>query len=153
MDEVLKKCFEKWARIEKPNSNLSEAYVKMSREDLVVLRSLPDIAKTWKAVAAYYARYHIITALILRIGVDCKDHNCSINIAEYLFPDIDKKLFSDLRKAKRQRINLQYYIDRPVSEKDIQKNLENVDFFIGSVSKTLEGLTREKIENIRRKLK
>ena len=153
MDETVKKCFERWARIGKPNSNLSEAYVKMTRDDLIVLRSLPETIREWRVVTAYYARYHMLSALLLKVGVDCKDHNCSINIAEYMFNDIDKRLFSDLRKAKKQRINLQYYTDRPVSEKDIDRNLKNVDFFVNSIAKILESLTREKIEAIRRKLK
>lgn len=153
MDEILKKCFEKWARISRPNNNLSEAFVKKSRNDLIVLRSIPDIDKEWKSVTAYYARYHILTALLLKVGIDCKDHNCSINIAEFLFPDIDKKFFLDITKAKRQRINLQYYTNRPVKEKDLYKNLKNVDIFVESMSKVLESLTREEIEEIRRKIK
>lgn len=153
MDEMIKKCFEKWARISKPNSNLSEAYVKMARDDIIALRSLPIKIREWKVVTAYYARYHMLTALLVKIGVECKDHNCSISIAEYLFPDIDGKLFSDLRRAKKQRINLQYYTNRPVKEKDIDRNIKNVNFFVNSITKILESLTREQIEAIRRKLK
>ena len=153
MDETIKKCFEKWARIGNPNNNLSEAYIKMSRKDLIALRSLPIEISGWKAATAYYARYHMLSALLSKVGIFCKDHNCSISIAEFMFNDIDKKLFQDLKRAKRQRINLQYYADRPVSEKDLKRNIEGVEFFVGAISRYIESLTREKIEKTRGKLK
>lgn len=151
MDKIIETCFRKWARVTKPNNNLSEAYMKMARKDVAALKSLPDADRMWKAVTAYYARYHMLTALLQKVGVDCKDHNCSINIAEYIFPG-DKKMFSEIREAKRHRINLQYYIDRPVDDNALKKNLDSVDLFLDKLSGMLESLTRELIEDTRRRL-
>lgn len=152
MDKNIEKCFKKWARLVRSNDNLSEAFRKKSRNDLIVLRSIPAGDREWRATTAYYARYHMLTALLLKIGIDCKDHNCSIEIAEKLFSNISEKIFLDLRRAKKQRINLQYYMDRPVSDKDLDRNLKNVDVFVNEIEKIIEGLTREKIETIRRKI-
>ena len=151
--EEIKKCFDKWARLTAPNNNLSHAYVKKSRNDIIVLRSIPDVDMEWKAVTAYYARYHAITALLAKIGIECKDHNCSIKIAEFLLGGmLPKKLFADLKTAKRHRIDLQYYTDRPVEGKEFEKNLDGVNFFVDNSIKVLESLTREDIEKLREKL-
>lgn len=146
-------CFKKWARLYTPNNSLASAFVKKAKNDLVVLRSIPETDKEWRATTAYYARYHMITALLLKIGVDCKDHNCSIKIAEHLFPGpISRSMFSELKRAKKHRINLQYYTNRAVDEKEFSKNIKSVNSFVDNIFKIIESITREEIESMRRKL-
>ncbi|MBW6461851.1 MAG: hypothetical protein K0B07_02290 [DPANN group archaeon] len=88
MEKSIDICLKKWARIIEPNDNLAHAYLQKSRHDLVVLRSISKEDTEWKSTVAYYARYHILTALLLKMGIECKNHNCSLKIAEYLFSDI-----------------------------------------------------------------
>lgn len=153
MEKDLEECFQEWARVTKPNSNLADAFVKKAKNDTIVLRSIPETDKEWRAATAYYARYHMITALLLKVGIECKDHNCSIKIAEKLFSDtIPRDLFDEIKEAKKQRISLQYYTDRPVEEKKFRQNINNVDAFVEKTLQVLEFLTREGIEAIRRKL-
>ena len=153
MDKVLSECFRKWARITKPNGNLSDAYIKKSRNDLMVLRSMPESDMEWKAVTAYYARYHMLTALLAKIGIECKDHNCSIDIAEHILTGtLDRKIFLDIRAAKNHRINLQYYTDRPVDAKEFGMNMNAAGTTVNDIFRAVESLTREEIDSIRRKL-
>jgi uncharacterized protein (UPF0332 family) len=152
MANEISKCFSKWARLIRPNQKLAVTFMNKARNDLVVLRSIPDSDMEWRATTLYYARYHMLTALLMRIGIDCKDHNCSILIAESAFLGMMKKeLFDEIKTAKKHRINLQYYTDRAVDKKEFEKNLGNVDRFVEQTTILLQSLTREKAEEIKKK--
>jgi len=154
MEKRLETCFRKWARAVEPNSNLADAFVKKAKNDLIVLRSIPQADREWKAATAYYARYHMLTALLYKVGVECKDHNCTIKIAECLFSGaIPKGMFAVIKTAKKHRIDLQYYTDRAVDEKEFEQNLKSVGNFVENILQLLESLTRARIEAIRRGIK
>lgn len=153
MEKDIEKCFNRWARVIESNDDLASAYLQKARHDLVVLRSIPSEDREWKAAAAYYARYHVLTALLLRVGVECKDHNCSLKITESLFSGvIHSDLFREIKEAKRQRIDLQYYTDRNVEKDKFEQNIEKVDDFVGKLQQVVESMTREDIEHIRKKV-
>ena len=153
MEKHIDVCFKRWARVTEPNDNLVQAYLQKARHDLVVLRSIPKEDTEWKAAVAYYTRYHMMTALLLKVGVECKDHNCSLKIAKYLFSDvISSDLFIEIKESKRQRIDLQYYTDRIVKKEEFEHNMEGVDAFVEIVQDLIESLTREDIGQIRKKL-
>ncbi len=146
-------CFERWARVVDPNENLADAFVKKAKNDLVVLRSIPVTDREWRAATAYYARYHMITAILLKIGVDCKDHNCSIRIAECLLSGMLPEIFFvEIKEAKSQRISLQYYTTRAIDETKFGQNLNGVGDFVDDAARFLDSLTRERVEAIRKKL-
>lgn len=152
MEKEIEACFKKWARIIDPNDNLSYAYLQKARHDLVVLRSISSEDTEWKATVAYYARYHVLTALLLRVGVECKNHNCSLMIAESLFSNvISSDLLKEVKEAKRQRIDLQYYTDRVIEKEEFEQNIKNVDGFVGKLQQIIESLIREDIDRIRKR--
>ena len=154
MEKQIKICFNKWARLVEPNDNLTYAYLQKSRNDLVVLRSISKEDNEWRSAVAYYARYHILTALLFKVGVECKNHNCSLKISEYLFDNlITSEQFNEIKEAKNQRINLQYYTDRTVEKEEFEHNLNTVDIFVDNLQKIVESITREDIEKIKKKIK
>lgn len=146
-------CFERWARMVDPNENLSDAFAKKAKNDLVVLRSIPVTDREWRAATAYYARYHMVTAILLKIGVDCKDHNCSIRIAECLLSGmLPETFFREIKEAKSQRISLQYYTTRTIDKLKFEQNLNGVGDFVDDAARFLDALTRERVDVIRKKL-
>lgn len=153
MEKHIEICLNKWARTIEPNDTLAYAYLQKSRHDLVVLRSISEEDTEWKSTVAYYARYHILTALLLKIGMECKNHNCSLKLAEYLFQDmITINQFKEIKEAKKQRINLQYYTDRTVEKEEFEHNMKSVDDFVDKIQQIIESITREDIEKIRKKI-
>lgn len=148
----IKGCFQKWARLGDVNENLSQAYIKKALNDLLVLGSIPPEGREWKAATAYYARYHMLTALLHKIGVVCKDHNCTITIAEKAFSSLPSAFFTEVKDAKKQRILLQYYTTQVVDDDSFEKNINSVRDFVRTAQDLLESLTREQAEKIRNNL-
>ena len=59
-----------------PNENVSRSYLKMAEESLEQLKKLES--KIWIASASYYTMYYCLYALLMRIGVKCEIHACSL---------------------------------------------------------------------------
>ena len=91
--------------------NLKDAYLKKSK---AALQSMEVNAKAgideWTISASYYAKYFVVYALLSRIGIKCEIHDCTIALFSYLFGnDISSQLVQDLRQAKDDRVDAQYY--------------------------------------------
>src|SRR3989338_2684451 len=118
----------KGIKLELPNDNLCDAYLKKSKDSLKsMLLNMNANLLDWAVDAAYYARYHAIYALLQKCGIKSEIHDCSIMTIKYLFKDdISDKLIEELETSKRQRIDLVYYTNRLVPEKEIKNNIESV---------------------------
>src|SRR3989339_885749 len=96
-----------------PNSNLAEAYIKKAEEALESM--MVNVIKDWKISTAYYTMYFAMYALMMKIGVKCEIHSCTIGfvkrfLAEY-FSDTELEFAEGSLKA---RTDSQYYVDRTV---------------------------------------
>jgi len=135
------------------SENLQKAYLKKSK---TALQSMEVNANAgldeWTISASYYAKYFVIYALLSRIGIKCEIHDCTIALFSYLFGnDILPQLMQDLRQAKEDRIDAQYYsaeikIDSSVT---VAKTKE----FVIKIEEIIDGLNSQKIADIRKILK
>jgi len=89
MDQI-KWCLNQKKGIElvEPNDNLREAYLIKADEALETLRT--SKIKDWQLTTAYYAIYHSLYSLLMKIGVKCEIHSCTIEFAKRFL----KKYFS-----------------------------------------------------------
>ncbi len=115
-----------------PNIELSEAHIKKARHNLVVMDDLNKLGHTdWVVIVAYYAMYHGATVILVRIGLDSKDHATTVSILEYFFSKhIDKELlekFNELRE-KKEEIELliieDKYLDYLWSSKNLRETAQ-----------------------------
>jgi len=139
----------------RPNNNLSKSYTKKAEDSLLSMRvNLREGIKDWASSAAYYARYHILYALFMKCGIKSEIHDCSIEIAKTIFSDlISNSWIKELEGAKIQRINLQYYTDRLVEERDLEENMETAGDFVMELKGIIDEIEPDYIERIRNKLK
>jgi len=140
-------------RIAEPSQNMSDSYIKMAEESIEVLHSIKK-SNIWVATTSYYIFYYSLYSLMLRIGVKCGIHSCSIEFMKQFLKDLydghDIKMFD---KAFEARINLQYYADRPVDQSEIEDSRTYCkDFFI-KTRDILSKITEPKINSIRAELK
>lgn len=141
-------------RVVKPNGNLCNSYVEKAKKALASmnLNFKADIDE-WAASAAYYARYHMVYALLRKCGIKSEIHECTIEAVKFLFSEeITGDLLKELTRAKEQRIDMQYYTDRPLDEKALRENVESAPDFVLMLHEIIESVTAEKIETVRRKL-
>ncbi len=60
-----------------PNENMANSYLKMAEESLEMVPKTKE-SKIWSASTAYYTLYYSIYAVMMKIGVKCEIHSCSI---------------------------------------------------------------------------
>jgi len=135
-----------------PNKNMSKSYIRMAEESISVLEKIKE-SKIWLATTTYYVFYYSLYALMLRIGVKCEIHSCSIEFMKrYLEKFYSKHDIEMFENAFSARIDLQYYSNRPVDGKIIDENGKYcVDFYV-KTNDVLIGISEEEIDEVRRKL-
>lgn len=96
---------ERGLRIAKPNDILSRSHISKSDHNLVVMTDLNKLGhEDWTVITAYYAMYHSALALLVRIGLESKDHATTAAILEYFFSEqISKELLSKFNQLKEKK--------------------------------------------------
>ena len=74
----------KGIKLIEPNVNLSEEYLKSSEETLVVLKNIESKSNMWLATTKYYCEYFAIYAVLMKLGIKCELHDCTIEVAKFL---------------------------------------------------------------------
>jgi len=150
----IKWCLQKKDGLEliEPGTNMSDSYIKMAEESINVLEGIKE-SKIWTATTAYYIFYYSLYSLMLRIGIKCEIHSCSLAfMKEYLKPFYDQKDVEMIEKAFAARIDLQYYADRPVDSKAIDEVKKySADFYI-KTKDALSEISEEEILAIRKEI-
>ena len=139
-------------KIIEPNINLAMAYIIKAEESLETSRLARS--KDWKISAAYYTLYFSLYSILMRLGIKCEIHKCTIDFAnEFL-----KKYFSHtqlclLQEAFDARQDAQYYVNKEVKNDIYIKLLEECPFFISYCKEVLLKFNEDEIEQIRKHLK
>ena len=132
------------------NNNLAIAYLKKAEESLESMRE--NITKDWKISTAYYTVYFSLYSLLMKIGIKCEIHSCTIEFAKTFLSDFFKKseldFFEDSLKA---RIDSQYYINRTISNEQYEKMIQDAPKILVKCKNVLIKLNEKKIKEIRDK--
>jgi uncharacterized protein (UPF0332 family) len=135
----------------KPNDNLAKEYFKNAEETLDILREIKGKSNMWLATTKYYCEYFAVYSILMKIGIKCEIHECTISIVSILE---EKGLFRKgttkiLEKDKELRIDNQYYLK---NKKMIISYSELLEFLL-EIKEILNTLSEEKIHRIRNFLK
>ncbi|MFP4119167.1 MAG: HEPN domain-containing protein [Candidatus Woesearchaeota archaeon] len=136
-----------------PNERLARAYVKKAEDALRASVSLKD-NRDWEITASYYTMYFSLYSLMMRMGVKCENHSCSIEfmncfLKEY-FSEADVDL---LKKSAKSRVDVQYYSDRNISEKRYERISKNRARFLSKCKKVNAYIDEKTIRSIRSELR
>lgn len=110
MDKKLSWCLKQkdGIKLVEPNENLSKAHMERAKSDLKIIEKQD---KVWKVVVSYYAYYNAFYAVLLKFGIKCEIHSCTIHLLGY-FENL--KGFQDfLGDLKDNRTDTQYYLKEP----------------------------------------
>jgi uncharacterized protein (UPF0332 family) len=129
-----------------PNDNLSQEYYRNAEESLRVLRKIDEVQSLmWLATTKYYIEYFAVYSLLMKIGIKCEIHDCTIALAglleqENVLPSGTAQLLED---DKNLRIDNQYYLkNRPV-DIDFQKLAD----FLLEIKRVLQTVDVDRIRN------
>lgn len=138
--------------IVEPNTNMSDSYLKMAEESIRILAKMEESA-IWTATTSYYIYYYSLYALMLKIGVKCEIHSCSIAFMKELLGEFytvdDIRHFEDAFNARK---DLQYYADRPVDKKIVNESKRYCKIFFIKTKDITTKITEKQIQQIRKSL-
>ena len=151
-------CFKKSGGFEliNPNENLAAVYKRKSRSALNMLESAKEKQEDeWILDTSYYAKYFIVYALFMKVGIKSKIHDCTILGLKYFFVDegiISEEVHKELEKSKELRAGALYY-DKEFGREQILNRAEAAPEFCLKIEQILEKITKEEIERVRKKFK
>lgn len=151
-------CFKKLSglKLDIPNDNLVEVYKRKSKSALNMLNSAKEKQENeWILDTAYYAKYFIVYALFMKVGIKSEIHDCTIFALKRLFVTvgiIDEDIYKELEKSRELRVDALYY-DKDLNKEQIIQNADVTPEFCLKVESILERISREDINNIREEFK
>ncbi len=156
LNEQLKWCIRKSRGIVlvRPNRNICDSYQKKADETIKSVKILKEAKQYPDAISlAYYGRYNIVYAFLMKCGIKSEIHDCTIALIRFLFSDrISSNLLDELELARKQRIDEQYYTNKHLNEKQIHKNLDSLPTFVLTIQEIIYSLKDEDIEKLRKRI-
>ena len=138
-------------KIQEPNDNLSQEYYENAEESLKVLRSIKDTrSNMWLATTKYYLEYFAVYSILMKIGIKCEIHDCTIALVGFLEKEgiIEKGILKILENDKELRIDNQYYL----KNKPVSIDFEKLSNFLISIKESLDKLDDKVIKDLRNKI-
>lgn len=136
-----------------PNENLSKAYLEKAKNALLASNSLKG-NREWQVSSCYYSMYFSLYSVMMKFGVKCENHACSIEFMRvFLAEKFTKEESYLLKKSMTARVDTQYYSDRDLDEASMRKMIAFAPLFMVKCKETANSLSQEEINIIRSKLK
>lgn len=139
-------------KIQEKNDNLSNEYYENAEESMRVLKSIKETkSNMWLATTKYYIEYFAIYSVLMKIGIKCEIHDCTIALVKFLEDEdvIEKGMSQTLENDKELRIDNQYYL----KNKPVNIDFEKLSSFLLSIKESLYKLNNKKIKELREKIK
>lgn len=135
-------------KILKPNDNLSKEYIESAKETLSLLKEIKNKSNMWAATTKYYFEYFLVYSFLIKCGIKCEIHDCTIKLCEILESKgfLPKDTAKILEKDKELRIDNQYYL----KNKKVNLDFEKLTSFYLEIKNAIESLTFEEINKIRK---
>ena len=130
---------QKGIELVEPNNNLSKKYF-LEAED--TLKLIEGKKTKWELIQGYYVCYNSLYALLMKAGIKCEIHSCTIELMKYIeeFSEGDYKFLSDL---KEKRIRAQYYL-----EKILLDSVQSIKQFYLKCKKIEQDLNIKKLRGV-----
>ncbi len=125
-------CLKNENRMKKisPDRNIAEEHIKKAQHNLRAADfNIKSGFEDWAVSQLYYAMYHSLLAILFDKGYESKNHECTINVVEYLIKNKEIDLdFEDIafirtteqmtnKDAKSLREEFQYGTETEVNKK------------------------------------
>jgi len=131
-----------------PSNDLKTAYFERSAESLQSAKVLLKINNLKDAVAlTYYSMYYGLLALLFRVGIKCENHTAAIMLLKGVF-DIEN---SSIHKAKKERVDKQYYVDFAVTREEVSDLIKTAEEFNAHLLDFTEKIGQKEVCEYRQK--
>jgi len=111
------------------SDNLRDAYLIKAEDALDTLKT--SKSRDWQLTTAYYTIYNGIYSLLMKIGIKCEIHSCTIEfIKRFLKNHFSPQDFELIDKAFSARIDSQYYVNRQVPDQNYDLIMKKTPAFL-----------------------
>lgn len=131
-----------------PSDIIANAYLEKSRKTLNSAKTILATDDFENTIAlSYYSMYHLLTALLFRIGVKCENHTAAIILLQDVFGIGNESMC----EARAERIDKQYYVDFDITEQETKEAIKSAEAFNAMLRDFLARLTQDEIAHYRKK--
>lgn len=148
-------CFKKanGLKLISSNENLVNVYKRKSISALNMLQSAIEKKEDeWILDTSYYAKYFMVYALFIKVGIKSEIHDCTIFALKSIFCDfgiISPELCKDLSDSRDLRVGSLYY-DKDFGKNEILNKANTAPNFCLEVESIVDSLSKEDIARIRK---
>lgn len=133
------------------SKEISDSYLVKSNNCLSSARILllNDLYEN-SVTMSYYAMYNALLSLLFKTGIKCENHSAAILLLKFVYEKAD--LYEIISKAKKERIDKQYYVTDEkdnVTKQISQKMFEKAEEFIVKIKTEIQKLSNNDIEQLR----
>jgi uncharacterized protein (UPF0332 family) len=133
-----------------PNEEVKKAYLEKSESNLISAKILLENNRLEEAVSlAYYSMYHLLLALLFKVGIKSENHSISIILLKELF-EIDNE---EISNAKIERIDKQYYVNFNILKNQVEETIKVAEKFNGKIIDFISKMNNSDILKYREKFK
>jgi len=112
-----------------PSDNLRDAYLIKAEDALDTLKT--SKSRDWQMTTAYYTIYNGLYSLLMKIGIKCEIHSCTIEFTKRFLKDhFSPQDFELIDKAFSARIDSQYYVNRQVPNQNYDVIMKKTPAFL-----------------------
>jgi len=139
-------------KIINPSENLSNSYIKMSENALGTMNRERGYNLVFAIPAGYYSMYYALYSVLMKIGVKCEIHSCTLKFMEEVLEELySKEEIKTISKAFDLRNIAQYYVDKVINAKDIEFIFTQAPLFVNISKEILYKMNEQDVAVLRKK--
>jgi len=140
-------------KIIESNDNLSLGYAQMAENAIGTMNREKNLNMQFAISACYYSMYYSLYSILMKIGVKCEIHTCTLEFMKKLLSDFySDKDIKIIKRAFDARNTSQYYVDRIVSKEDIEFIFSKAPYFLSKSKEILSKINEKDILKIRKEV-
>ncbi len=137
-----------------PNDNLAQSYLKMAEDALGTMNREKYYNSIFAISACYYSMYYSLYAILMRFGIKCEIHACTLELMKsLLLRYYSNEEMQTIKKAFDARNIVQYYANKFVSKEDSEFIMNRAVFFISKSKEILSIINEKNINETREKIR
>lgn len=137
-----------------PNDNLAQGYLKMAEDSLGTMNRERSYQSLFAISACYYSMYYSLYAVLMKIGIKCEIHSCTLEFMKQLLKNqYSTEDINTINKAFDSRDIAQYRADKIVSKENSDYIMAQAPLFLGKSKEIISKLNESDIEKIRNNIK
>ncbi len=137
-----------------PSDNLSLSYMQMADNALGTMNRERNYNITFAISAGYYSMYYSLYSVLMKLGVKCEIHSCTLEFMKVLLSNFyTKEDFKIISKAFDLRNIAQYYVDKAIDTQEVNRVMAQAPLFVNISKDILSRMNEGDVKKIRNNLK